>query len=740
MTEHPSSSPSETHQFGTETDRLLHLVTHSLYSDRSIFLRELISNAADACDRRRIQSLRDDSNESASEVPAPSVCITLDPDNKVLQIKDNGIGMNRAALIDALGTIARSGTRQFMESLTSSSDAAAPDAAPHADGTGDGDAGDDGDDDSATTSAANPRGGEGLIGQFGVGFYSVFMVADHATVRSRQAGEDEGWLWQSDGKAAYSVESAAIDEVGTQVTLHLKEDADEFLQSYRVESIVKSWSNHLAIPISLLDLSSDARDGEDDDEDGEEPDGGTKPDSEVMSVPRQINAADAIWRRSKSEITDADYQSFFADTLSGRGNYSSVLHFQVEGMQSWFALFYIPETPPHDLFYADRQGSVRLYVRRNFVTDNSDELMPRWLRFLRGVVDSDDFPLAISREMLKNDPLLGRIRRSLTTRILRHLKELATQDVDAYLAFWDNYGAVLKEGLYDFMDTTNRDDLLGLTRYWSMTQGRMVSLAEYAEEAGDKHNYVFTLTGEKKLQLLESPHLEGFRANGVDVLISTDAIDDFWMPMVGQYQDRRFITASNAGKELEEITANAKAAKASDSEDDKNTANSTSKESSTTPSSIDVLLKAAIAHYGDRVESVRTASHLVSSPMCLASAQDGMTIQMERLLAAQGMGGMGMGDKPQKYVLELNPQHLFVQGLNDLANAGDARLATALDVMLDTSYLIEGLAVDSPKQLGDSIFHLLSGAFSADNLAGPDSADKAGNAGDAEDASATSSS
>ena len=669
-----TSASAETRDFGTETDRLLYLVTHSLYSDRSVFLRELIANAADACDRRRIAALGADSKETAADMPAARVGITLDPDTKTLQVEDTGIGMNKDDLINSLGTIARSGTLNFLEDLKSTNDAKSE----------------------SPSESGGASEGSGLIGQFGVGFYAVFMVADSVVVRTRKAGETQGWRWESDGKSAYSITPDARAEVGTTVIIYLKDEAEEFQKAHRIESIVKSWSNHLAIPVWLFDPS---------DADEE--------DTESVPVERQINSADAIWRRSKSDITPEDYSSFFRDTLNGVGEYSEVLHFQVEGMQNWYALLFVPATPPHDLHYADRRGGVRLYVRRNFVTDSSDELVPRWLRFLSGTVDSDDLPLAISREMLKNDPQLTRIRKALTTRVLRHLKEMARNNAAAYADCWSNYGSVLKEGLYDFMDQSNRDDLLELCRFWSMREGRMITLEEYAEAAGEQHNCIFTLTGEKKDQLLESPHLEAFRAHNVDVLISTDAVDDFWMPLVGTYKERRFLTASNAGEEIMAIR-DAASANADKPEDEDAAASDSDTEAAPDATDvhakqIDALLKASAEYFGDRVASVRAASHLVSSPMCLVSAKDGMTIQMERLFAAQGLGGMA--NQPAQYVLEINPTHPFVLGLNSLAETGDMRLNKALDTLLNAAFLTEGLPIDSPRQFSDSVFELLGGMF-----------------------------
>ena len=476
----------ETRSFQAEVSRLLEIVAHSLYSEKEIFLRELISNASDACDRLRYAAL----TEPALAEGDTEYRVTLTPDKsaRTLTIADNGIGMNREDLIENLGTIARSGTAAFVSQLS-------------------GDA----------------RKDMSLIGQFGVGFYSAFMVAEKVEVLSRKAGESQGWRWVSDGRGEFTVEPLPETVRGAKIIVHLREGEDEYLDPAMLRRIVKTYSDHIGLPI-ILDEGGKAE---------------------------TINTASALWTRPRSEITAEQYKEFYHHVGHSFDDPWLTLHNKAEGVLEYTNLLFVPSTKPFDLFDPERKSRIKLYVRRVFITDEATDLLPAYLRFLRGIVDSEDLPLNISREMLQSNPMVARIRQQLTRRVLSELAKKAADAADEYAKFWDNFGAVLKEGLYE--DRDHRDELLGLARFRSTARDELVSLDDYIAAMKPGQDAIYTIHGDNLDVIKKSPQLEGFRARGIEVLLLTDPIDEFWVPTIGRYKEKPFKSATRGGVDLDKI-------------------------------------------------------------------------------------------------------------------------------------------------------------------------------------------
>src|SRR5712692_1227462 len=484
----PEQTQTETRTFQAEVSRLLDIVAHSLYSQKEIFLRELISNASDACDRLRYAALTE---PALSEGDANyRVVLTPVKSSRVLTVADNGVGMNHDELVENLGTIARSGTAAFMKELTG---------------------------DSKTDMS--------LIGQFGVGFYSAFMVADRVEVLSRKPGDSEGWRWVSDGQGSFTIEPAANVPRGARISLHLREGEEEFFEPHRLRQIVKTYSDHIALPIVLAD--------------------GNKEET--------INSASALWTRPRTEITAEQYKEVYHHVGHSFDEPWLTLHARAEGVLEYTLLLFVPANKPFDLFDPERKSRVKLYVRRVFITDEGTDLLPAYLRFIRGIVDSEDLPLNISREMLQSNPMVARIRQQLTRRVLTELGKKASEAAEEYAKFWDAFGAVLKEGLYE--DREQRDTLLSLARFRSTTRDGLVSLDEYVAVLRPGQEAIYTITGDNLDLLKKSPQLEGFRARGIEVLLLTDPIDEFWVPSVGTYKEKPFKSATRGGVDLDKIEA-----------------------------------------------------------------------------------------------------------------------------------------------------------------------------------------
>jgi molecular chaperone HtpG len=600
----------ETRSFQAEVSRLLDIVAHSLYSEKEIFLRELISNASDACDRLRYAAITEPAlAEGDSQY---RVVLTPDKTTRTLTVADNGIGMNRGELIENLGTIARSGTAAFVNQLS-------------------GDA----------------RKDMSLIGQFGVGFYSAFMVAEEVEVLCRKAGESEGWRWASDGKGEFTIEPLPETGRGAKIIVHLREGEDEYLDPARLRRVVTTYSDHIGLPIVL----------------------------NATGKEETINTASALWTRPRSEITQDQYREFYHHVGHSFDEPWLTLHNKAEGVLEYSNLLFVPSTKPFDLFDPERKSRIKLYVRRVFITDEGTGLLPAYLRFMRGIVDSEDLPLNVSREMLQSNPIAAKIRQQLTKRILGELAKKASDAAEEYIKFWDNFGAVLKEGLYE--DREHRDELLGLVRFRSSGREGLVSLDEYISTMRPGQDAIYTINGENLDVVKRSPQLEGFRARGVEVLLMTDPIDEFWVPAIGFYKEKPFKSATRGGIDLEKITPPEVPEKAQP-------------EAPPKLASLIAIFKLAL---GDAVKDVRSSERLTDSAVCLVADEGDMDMHLERLLKQHRQL-----DTTSKRILEVNPRHKLIERLS--ATVGEAgasdQLAEFAWLLLDQARIVEGEQLPDP--------------------------------------------
>ena len=602
----------ETHGFGAETGRLLELVVHSLYSEREIFLRELVANAADAMDRRRFAALTDPALAPPAEA---KIRIVPDKAARTLLIADAGIGMDHDELIAHLGTIARSGTRAFGAALAD----------------------------------AKPEERPTLIGQFGVGFYSAFMVADRVEVTSRQAGTELAHVWSCDmtaGDGRFTIAPAERASPGTDVLLHLKADAQDYLDPAQLETIVRKWADHITVPITI------ARDGKD----------------------VAANEGTALWRKPRAEISEQSYHEFYRHLGHLFDTPWATLHWRAEGMTEFTALLFIPGSRPFDILDNDRDSHLRLHVRRMFITDKA-ELLPAWLRFVQGVVDTEDLPLNVSREMLQATPVLGRIRKALVGRILGELKTRAKEPAD-YAKFWENFGALLKEGTWE--DTEHRAELAALLRFRSSAGEDWTSLPEYINRMRPGQEVIHYLAGETIEALRSSPQLEGFRARDEEVLLLADPIDAFWPDRLASFEGKRLVSitqsSAEAGADLPDIS---------------------------------VLTTAIKAALGEAVSDVRATGRLTDSAVVLAAGASGPDLQMQRLLRRSGRGG-----PMAPPVLEVNPRHPLIVAL--ATHAADAdRVGAAAETLLDLALVQEGDLPRDPAGFARRVSALLAGSLPA---------------------------
>jgi molecular chaperone HtpG len=598
-----SETKTEHHDFSAEVGRLLDLVVHSLYSEREIFLRELVANAADATDRRRFVALSD----STATLPDDArVRIVPDKPARTLTIEDDGIGMSHDDLVANLGTIARSGTKLF----------------------------------GATLENAKPEDRPSLIGQFGVGFYAAFMVADRVQVTSRAVGSDQAWLWSSEGRGSFTIEPATRATPGTTIVLHMKADADEYLEPYRLETIVRKWADHITLPITV------ARDGKD------EP----------------ANEGTALWRRSKAEVTEDQYETFYRSLGHFMGKPWVTLHWRAEGAMEFSALLFIPDQKPFQPLEETRTSKVRLHVRRMFITDDA-ELLPPWLRFVDGVVDTEDLPLNVSREMLQTTPVLARIRKAVTNRVLSELKTRA-KEPETYTPFWENFGPILKEGVWE--DFEHQKDIAQLLRFHSSTQEGWTTLDDYIARMQDGQEAIYYLTGDNLVALKGSPQLEGFAARNIEVLLLTDPIDAFWPDRFSTYESKPIRNVTQSVEDLAKL-------KRADSSDEAERVTDDTK-----------LIEALKSALGEQVSDVRTTDRLVGSPVVLAPSAGGPDLQMQRLLRRAGRAGPAMPP-----TLEINPTHPLIRHLAAEVTA-NRPVADAAQTLFDLARVQDGDAPTDP--------------------------------------------
>ncbi|MEY9126327.1 molecular chaperone HtpG [Bradyrhizobium yuanmingense] len=605
-----SDTAVHTQPFQAEVSELLHLMVHSVYSETDIFLRELISNASDACDKLRYEAIA--SPALLGEGDALKIRIIPNKTAKTLTIADNGIGMERQELIDHLGTIARSGTKAFVSKLKEAKD------------------------------------GLGLIGQFGVGFYSAFMVAEKIVVISRRAGESDVWTWTSSGGSGFETARASDEEAarltrGTEIVLHLKDDSKKYLETYEIERIVTAYSDNILFPIELVP------------EEGE---------------PRQINSASALWQRSKSELTADEYKKAYQQIASAFDDPAMTLHYRAEGRYSYAVLLFAPSTKPFDLFEPNRKGRVKLYVRRVFITDDAD-LLPGYLRFIRGVVDSEDLPLNISREMLQNNPQLAQIRKAVATRVLSELESLAEKDPENFSKIWDAFGAVLKEGIYE--DFERREKLLGLSRF-TTTSGEKRSLKQVVADFKPNQTEIYYLVGDSIERLKSNPRLEAATARGIEVLLLSDPVDAFWTSMPSDFEGKPLKSLSQGDLNLDLIPRI----------DDKDEAKKD--EPAADEAATIAVIKAAL---GERVSDVKVSTRLTSSASCLIADSQGPSRELERILSQQNRG---MKTKP---ILEINLRHPLVTAVTK-AQAGSTVVDDISLLLLEQAQILDGELPEDP--------------------------------------------
>lgn len=610
-----ATTTPESQPFQAEVAELLHLMVHSVYSETDIFLRELISNASDACDKLRYEAIA--APDLIADGAPPKIWIRPDKKADTLSVIDSGIGMDRQELIDNLGTIARSGTKSFLARLTEAKD------------------------------------GASLIGQFGVGFYAAFMVADKIVVISRRAGSDQVWTWTSSGGSGFEIAPASEEDArrvtrGTEIVLHLKKDAAKYLETYEIERIVRAYSDNIQFPIELVP------------EEGE---------------PHQINSASALWQRSKSELSAEDYNEAYKSIAGAFDDPAMTLHYRAEGRQSYAVLLFAPSTKPFDLFEPARKGRVKLYVRRVFIADDAD-LLPAYLRFIRGVIDSEDLPLNLSREMLQNNPQLTQIRNAVTGRVIGELERLADKEPETFGKIWDSFGPVLKEGLWE--DYERREKLLGLAHF-TTTAGENRSLKQYVEAIRPNQTDIYYLTGDSIERLKSNPKLEAAKARGVEVLLLTDPVDAFWTSAPIDFGGKPLKSLSQGDVDFSLIPL------VDDKEDEKNE-----------PAADEATTIAAIKEaLGERVADVRASQRLTSSASCLVGGdRDRM---LERLLAQQNRGPV------TKPILEVNLRHPLVGAI---AREKDAARDLSL-LLLEQAQILEGELPEDPAAFASRLNQLV---------------------------------
>lgn len=604
------------HTFQTEVSELLHLIIHSLYSHKEIFLRELISNSSDALDKLKHLTLTDKKFNSIEFDPQINIKFS-EGENPSLTISDTGIGMNEKELVENLGTIARSGTKNFLSQLS----------------------GDD-------------KKDSNLIGQFGVGFYSCFMVADKVEVISLKAGEKNANKWTSDGKSGYDLEKVKSNTVGTTITIYLNNEGKEYSNKWQIEQIVKKYSNHIAFPINLTFDETDY------DDDGKE--------KGKTEKTEQVNKATAFWKRSKSELKDEDYNEFYKSLSHDFNDPMDWVHSQAEGVLEYTTLFYFPKTAPMDLYRADYKPGVKLFVNRVFITDDEKELLPTWLRFVRGIIDSSDLPLNVSREILQQNRVMAKIRSNSVKKIIDKIKNIA-KDETKYSEFYNEYGRMIKEGVYQ--DHENKDTLLDLLRFKSTKEDGVVSLQDYIDRMQSEQKSIYYLVGENQSSLRQSPLLEMYKKKDIEVLLLDDEVDEIIMPVIPKYKefDLKAVNRSNAGDELKDDSDKVK------------------------EKEVKPLIKKIKKVLGDRVKDVKVSNRLSDSPSCLVADENDPTSQMQEIMKAMGQSG-GMPDiKP---ILEINPDHEIVNKLTEMRKSKSFDDVTFL--LYEQALLQEGVKLENP--------------------------------------------
>ena len=621
-----SMKGQETRGFQSEVKQLLHLMIHSLYSNKEIFLRELISNASVAADKLRFRALSTpELYEGDGEL---RVRLSFDKDKRTLTIADNGIGMSREEVIENLGTIAKSGTKAFLESIGS---------------------------DQAKDSQ--------LIGQFGVGFYSAFIVADKVTVRTRAAGAaaDQGVFWESVGEGDYTIADISKEDRGTEITLHLREGEDEYLDAWRLRSVIGKYSDHIALPVEIE----------------------TKNEEDGTVTWEKINKAQALWTRGKADVTDEEYKEFYKHIAHDFTDPLSWSHNRVEGKQEYTSLLYIPAQAPWDMWNRDHKHGLKLYVQRVFIMDDAEQFMPNYLRFVRGLIDSNDLPLNVSREILQDSRVTQNLRGALTKRVLQMLEKLAKDDAEGYQKFWQQFGLVLKEGPAE--DGSNKEAIAKLLRFASThgdSSAQTVSLEEYVGRMAEGQEKIYYITADSYAAAKSSPHLELFRKKGIEVLLLSDRIDEWMMSYLTEFDGKPFQSVSKADDALDKLADETEEQKAAEKQ-------------------LEPFVDRVKTLLGDRVKDVRLTHRLTDTPAIVITDADEMSTQMAKLFAAAGQEAPAV-----KYIFELNPEHALVKRASDVGD--NEQFAEWIDLLLDQALLAERGTLEDPNQFIRRMNKLLS--------------------------------
>ena len=611
----------KTVKFETEVSKLLDIVANSLYTEKEIFLRELISNSSDACEKLRYISQTDSSVEKTKQF---EIRVHINEKNKTITIKDNGIGMDEKDMQSNLGTIAKSGTEDFIKKM------------------------------------GDKKGDINQIGKFGVGFYSSFMVSDQVVVRSKKYNSQEGFLWTSDGKGTFSIEKTNYNNNGTEIVLSIKKDESEFLSKYRIEEIIKKYSDFVPFPIFVSSEEDD------------------KEKKDKKDVESQINSAEAIWLKDKSKIKEEDYKNFFNQISNFYDDPLKTIHFKAEGVVNYTALLYLPKSQPQDLYHPDRKNKLKLYVNKVFISDKLESLIPAWLRFIPGVVDTEDLSLNISREILQNNAVINKISNAITKRILKEISELKKKKPEEFLSFWKNFGPVIKEGLYEFNDF--HDQIFEFTLFHCSEKNEMISLDEYISDFSNEKKKIYYISGENKENLINSPQMELFKNKNINVLLITDPVDEFWMPMKMKFKEYEFTSITKGEVDIEE--------KSDKSEDIKEP-----KENLDFVAYLKDLLK-------DKVKDVKVSKRLTTSASCLVADENDMDMHLKKLMAANNQN---ISD--EKRILEININHTLVSKVKSLEKSQKDKFS---EILYDHAKLMEGENLDDPKKYTNLIAELVS--------------------------------
>ena len=611
----------KTVKFETEVSKLLDIVANSLYTEKEIFLRELISNSSDACEKLRYVSQTD---SKAPKTNKFQIRIHLNEKNKTISIKDNGIGMDDKDMQSNLGTIAKSGTEEFIKKM------------------------------------GDKKGDINQIGKFGVGFYSSFMVSDQVVVRSKKYDSSSGYLWTSDGKGTFSIEETEYNEIGTEITLSIKKDEKEFLSKYKIEEIIKKYSDFVPFPI-FVTSEEDKNDKKKDDKTEE-----------------QVNSAEAIWLKDKSKIKKDDYKSFYNQVSNYYDEPLTTIHFKAEGVVNYTALLYLPKSQPQDLYHPDRKNKLKLYVNKVFISDKLDALIPAWLRFVPGVVDTEDLSLNISREILQNNAVINKISNAITKRVLKEILELKKKKPDEFKDFWKNFGPVVKEGLYEFNDF--HDQIFEFSTFNCSEKEEMITLDQYVTDFSNEKKKIYYISGENKENLINSPQMELFKNKKINVLLITDPVDEFWMPMKMKFKDYEFTSITKGEVDIEDKKESKK-----DKEEPKEDKDFVG------------FLKDNLK---DKVKDVKISKRLTTSASCLVADENDMDMHLKKLMAANNQN---ISD--EKRILEININHELVNKLKSLDKNQKDKFC---EILYDHAKLMEGESLDDPKKYTNLVSELVS--------------------------------